>query len=670
MLVMDSAAVPRLGIPAYHWWNECLHGVARAGKATQFPVSIAMAASWNPDLLYRVASVVGDEMRAKHQPDRDSPKHYGLTCWGPTINMARDPRWGRTEETYGEDPFLTGKLAVAFITGLQGDDPRYLKIAATPKHFAVYNQEVNREGRDVTVSERALREYYLPAFRESVVTAKASSLMTSYNGINGVPNTINTALVTDLLRNEWGFAGVVVADANANSFVKDRHRQATSYPQAAARFIKAGGSLISDTDAWRGHLLVAVQSGLLSEAELNRPLTEVLTLRFRLGQFDPPGIVPYAQIPLKVVGSPEHQRLALQMAREGIVLLKNSPLDHLKNVTKLLPLDRKKPMKIVVVGPYGDVVQLGGYSGDPANQPISPFAGILKKAGPDTHVSLVQWAKQGVDRRKGGELSPDAQKEIGESEVVIAVLGLGSRIEGESIDRKDLRLPPEQNTFLKQVYALNRRLVVVLENGGPVTDVWMNDNVPAIVELWYPGEQGGAALADVLFGDYNPAGRLPLTVYRSESQLPPMGSYEVAAGRTYQYLKEEPLFPFGHGMSYTSFDYGGLKIDSPPVKSGLTIQITLSVKNIGAHDGDEVVQLYVRHGASDKNQPLQRLSGFKRVSLTQGETRSVCFTLGANDLAVWDAQRKMFVVMPGNYEIMIGASSSDIRLRGNVQVGG
>lgn len=669
-IVMDSPAIKRLGIPAYHWWNECIHGVARAGKATQFPVSVALAASWDPELIHLMSSAVGDEMRAKHEHGKDSRQYQGLTCWAPTVNMARDPRWGRIEETYGEDPYLTSRMAVAFITGLQGDDPRYLKVAATPKHFAVYNEEVNREGKDVRVSERAMRDYYLPAFKDSVMAGRAASLMTSYNGVNGVPSTINMWLITDILRKEWGFDGVVVPDVSAPSHVKDRHRKANSYPEVAARFIKAGGSLIADKQEWQDHLLTAVERGLLTEQDLVNPLSEVLTLRFRLGQFDPPEAVHYTHIPKTVVGSSEHLQLAIRAAREGIILLQNNPVNAADSSTRLLPLNRKKIHSIAMIGPYADVIQLGAYSGEPASVAVTPFTGILKKAGPSIKVHLVPWEREGKEQRKVGELREDELKSIRESDVVIAVLGLDSRYEREGIDRNDLRLPPEQNAFLRWAYSQNRRLVVVLENGGPVSDIWMKENVLAVVELWYPGEQGGAALADVLFGDYNPAGRLPLTMYLSEKQLPPMGNYEVMEGRTYQYLRSEPLYPFGYGLSYTTFEYSGLTIDSQAVGAGNKIWVNLEVKNTGKWDGDEVIQLYVRNTEADRSQPLMRLKGFRRVFLAQGETKSIDFTLAGDDLSSWDEKKKGFTVRPGRYEIMIGASSSDIRLRGSVLVGG
>lgn len=668
LLVMDSAAIPRLGIPAYHWWSEGIHGIARAGRATQYPVSIAMAASWNPELVYRVASAVSDEMRAKNRLDKDSPQYYGLTCWGPTINMARDPRWGRTEETYGEDPLLTGRMAAAFVSGLQGDDQRYLKIAATPKHFAVHNQEINREGRDVQVSERALREYYLPAFRESIVTGKAASLMTAYNAVNGVPSAINSELINDLLRKEWGFSGVVVPDVSAPSHLKNRHRTVRTYPEAAARIIKAGGSLIADTNEWREYLFSAVKNGLLTEQDLTRPLSEVLTLRFRLGQFDPPAMVPYAHIPATTVGSAEHQRLAIQTAREGIVLLQNRPLDKEQGTTKLLPLDRKRVRTITVVGPYANAIQLGGYSGDPANPPVSPFAGIMKNAAPAIRVRLVPWEQPGADRRKAGELSEADKKAIRESDAVIVVVGLDSSIERETIDRKDLQLPTEQTAFLKQVYALNRRIVGVFENGGPVSSNWMRDNLPAIVELWYPGEQGGTALADVLFGNYNPAGRLPLTVYESEKQLLPMDDYEVSHGRTYRYLPGKPLYPFGHGESYTSFSYNDLGVRSVRNKEKDMLEATVEVRNTGQRDGDEVVQMYGTKLKPRNGQPQQQLLAFRRIHLKQGEAQRVLLSVSTQELAYWDTGRKRFTVEGGTYEIRVGASSADIRQKKQIDL--
>ena len=656
LLMMDSHALPRLGIKGYHWWNECIHGVARAGRATQFPVPIALAASWNPDMVYRVASAVGDEMRAKHTYGADSPLYGGLTCWGPNLNLARDPRWGRIDETYGEDPFLTGQFAKVFIAGLQGDHPRYLKVAATPKHFAAYSSEANRGGNDVHVSGQALRDFYLPAFRDAVVTAGAASLMVSYNGINGVPNAINAPLVSQLLRSEWRFKGPVVADVQALSQVRSHHRVAASYPEIAARFLKSGGSLFAEGAEWRSYLRTAVNRGLISEADLHRPLAEVLGVRFRLGEFDPPDLVPYTRIPSAIVGSDRHRGLALHAAREGVVLLQNRPLGA--EASPLLPLNRVKIRSIVVLGPYADRVQLGSYSGDPANRPVTPLAGIRERAGAAAQVRHLAWRAD-----QAGTLREDEQRIIAQADVVIAVVGLDEHLEREGLDRHDLGLPQGQSRLLKQAYGLNQRMVVVLENGGPVSDAWIAGSIPAVVELWYPGEQGGAALADVLLGDYNPAGRLPLTVYMREDQLPAMDDYEVSHGRTYRYLKDRPLYPFGHGKSYTRFTYRDLVV--VPTKERL--EVALTVTNSGNRDGDEVVQLYGFRPEPQNGQAQRQLIGFQRMHLKKGETRQLTITVPLRRLAAWDGKAYSLLKGRRKYEIQAGASSEDIRLRTQIE---
>jgi beta-glucosidase len=816
-LLSESApAIPRLGIPPYYHGNEALHGVVRPGVATVFPQAIALASTWNPALVREVADAISDEARAKWNggecPMRGEPgesKYCGLlTFWSPTINMARDPRWGRTEETYGEDPHLAGRLAVAFVKGLQGDDPRYLKVVSTPKHFAANNEEHNRFECNAKIPERSLREYYLPAFQAAVVEGQAQSVMSAYNAINGVPCSGNRWLLTDLLRGEWGFDGYVVTDCGAVSHMLDRHRFVRTPEEAAAAAIHAGVSLECGTwctilDLFQKHLGRAVAQGLVSEAEVTQAAERVLRARFRLGLFDPRERVPWSRLPASVVGSAEHVALARRAARESIVLLRNAPLDG----QALLPFDPERLRSVALVGPNAGLVQLGGYSGTPANEPASPLAGLRARLGdrvafvpwvsgsaepvpigagnlrpsgegpgrglsaqyyrsfdlsgapyvtrtdrevdfewtfqpPDpavsTQVFSVRWTGSLVPTVSGeheivlgasgrarlwidGALRVDAwsprenatdtirvRLEAGRahalrleyaasgalpitrlqwrqpfdpadpfrrereaartSEAVIAVVGLGRHVEAEGRDRTSLELPPDQEAFVRELTKANPRTVVVLVNGGPLSVPWIAEHVPAVVEAWYGGEQAGAALADVLLGDASPGGRLPLTVVRGTSDLPPFDDYDVARGRTYRYFTGEPLYPFGHGLSYTRFEHRALALAAARVRDGDTVVATLEIANVGERAGDEVVQLYVSAEDRAPGSPVRALRAFERLSLRAGEARHVTLRVPVRDLARWDVERQAFVVDPGAYEVRVGASSADVRQRARLEV--
>jgi beta-glucosidase len=670
LLSETAPEIPRLGIRRYYHGNEALHGVVRPGKATVFPQAIALAATWHPDLIQRVATAISDEARAKDNENNGemAGTEFGgrycgpLTFWSPTVNMARDPRWGRTAETYGEDPHLTGRIGVAFVKGLQGDDPDYLKVVSTPKHFVANNEEHNRFECRAEISERTLREYYLLGFRACVVEGRAQAIMSAYNAINGVPCTGNKRLLTDLLRDEWGFDGYVVTDCGAISHMVDRHQHVETPEEAAALAIQAGvdlecGSFGTIEQVLQKHLIPALQQGLVTQRAIDDAVTHVLTARFRLGMFDLPERVPYTQIPFDVVGCPAHVELALQAARESIVLLENRALDG----QTLLPLDPASIRSLAVVGPNADVCRFGDYSGKPANQPVTPLDGILATAGERVQVVHVPWETAQASFHR--EIKAAAQ-----CDVVVAFLGLDRDIEREGRDKPDLDLPQGQQALIREVYGANPRTVVVLVNGSPLSIDWIHRNVPAIVEAWYPGEQGGNAIAQVLFGEVTPAGRLPLTFYRSAEQLLPMDNYEVSEGRTYMYLREKPLYPFGHGLSYTSFAYSDLDIQ--PKRAGPTDTVTVSVgvENTGERDGDEVVQLYVRDVASSVRQPLQQLRAFQRCHLGRGESKTVTMPLAVRDLAFYDAESGTWTVEPGAFEIRVGASAGDIRLVERLQV--
>ena len=680
LLDMESPGVPRLGIKAFFWWSEAGHGIARAGRATMFPQAIAMAASWNDDLMKQVASVIGDEARAKHN-QKPVGRYRGLTLWSPCINLVRDPRWGRIQECYGEDPLLTARMGMAYVRGVQGDHPKYIKAVATPKHFIANNQEHGRHGTSFDIMERDLREYYLPAFRACLVEAGAQSIMSAHNGINGTPCTANRWLLTEVLRDEWDFDGAVVTDWGATGNLVTRHHLLTNEVEAAATSLNAGVDVLCGFDPWTNRTSQAVAKGLVSTQRLDTAVTRGLRVRFRLGEFDPPAMVPFNQYGPEMIGSEGHVALALELARQSIVLLKNEPVVGRADPTPLLPLNAARLDSIAVIGPHAAIMYLGIYSGRPASPPISPVAGMVNRLGPRTVLRSTTWQtkrnRRRDKKREKKKVEPDAtpRNQIEEavaaaaiSDVAIVCVGLNGSIESEGKDRAKMDLPREDQELIERVLAVNPATVVVLFNGGPVTIPWIKEHVPAVVEAWHAGEQGGHAVADVLLGDYNPAGRLPMTFYTSTDQLPPITDYPLAAGRTYLYLKEDPLFPFGHGLSYTSFEYGDLRATPATVPTNGQIEVEVSVTNTGMRDGDEVVQVYVRDIEADVTVPLKQLRDYRRVSIPRAQSVQVKFTLDVSTLALWDVDSQRYQVPPGEFEIMVGASSADIRSRARVTV--
>ena len=667
-MINTAPAIERLGVPEYDWWNECLHGVARAGIATVFPQAIGLAATWNVDLLGRIAEVIADEARAKHHDAvrrGNRARYYGLTFWSPNINIFRDPRWGRGQETYGEDPYLTARLGVAFVKGLQGDDPRYLKLVATPKHYAVHSgPEHARHHFDARVDVRDLRETYLPAFKATVQEGGAWSIMGAYNRTNGEPCCASPTLLQKILRDEWGFEGYVVSDCGAINDIHLRHKVVATPAEAAALAVRAGCDLEC---GWCGGtyaaLTEAVQQGLISEAEIDTAVIRLFEARMRLGMFDPAERVPYAQIPLSVNDSPAHRALALQAARESIVLLKNAG--------DLLPL-AKDLKTLAVIGPNADVtdVLLGNYNGFPSKA-VTPLEGIRAKVGAQTQVLYAPGC--GV-RDAATDGFPAAVAAARKADVAILVLGLDQSLEGEEGqqegvaaglhsqgDRDGLDLPGMQEDLLQAVHATGTPVVLVLLNGSPISVNWAAEHVPAIVEAWYPGEEGGTALADVLFGDYNPAGRLPVTFPKSPADLPPFEDYRMA-GRTYRYSDAAPLFSFGYGLSYTRFAYANLQV-AAEVKTGEGMTVSVDVSNVGERTGDEVVQLYVRAQDAPVAAPVRHLEGFCRITLQPGETRTVTFTLRPEQLSViTDDGRRM--VVPGEFGVWVGGGQPGYDLPG------
>ena len=797
--MMNSApAIERLGVPEYNWWNECLHGVGRSGKATVFPQAIGLAATWDTDLMHRVATVISDEARAKHHEYVRHGKrgiYQGLTFWSPNLNLFRDPRWGRGMETYGEDPYLTGKMAVAFIKGLQGDDPKYLKVVATAKHYAVHSgPEPSRHEFDAQVDERNFRDSYLPHFEASIREGHAYSVMCAYNRFRGEACCGSSLLLTDILRNEWGFDGYVVSDCGAIEDISARHKVVETLPQAAALAVKSGCDLCCGEE-YQG-LLAVVKDGDISEAEIDAAVRRLFVARFKLGMFDPPEMVPYAQVPYSVLDSEAHQRLALEAARKSVVLLKNE--------RNLLPL--KKDLKsIAVIGPNADDVEvlLGNYNGFPSN-PVTPLQGIRQKVSPATKVAYslgcewaenlpyfevipssalftsiagqkqngltaeyysnnelngeplltrvdeqidfnwwddspdsrlnadnfaVRWSGELVPPGTGGyalggyglsgfriylddsllvkfsgvhhpsktyknvslqagrsykleveyfekqghalmqllwsvpkpDLEAEALQAAKQAEVVVLVMGLSPRLEGEEMrvpvqgfaggDRLTLDLPALQERLMKKIAGLGKPTVLVLLNGSALAVNWASEHVPAIVEAWYPGQAGGTAISDVLFGDYNPGGRLPVTFYQSVDQLPPFEDYRMQ-GHTYRYFAGEPLYPFGYGLSYTKFAYSDLQLPES-VRPDQNVVVTAKVENVGRVVGEEVVQLYVKDVDASVPMPIRSLQGVQRILLQPGEVRTVEFTLTPKQLSLLDKDFRR-VIEPGVFEITVG----------------
>ena len=648
-------------------WNQCLNGVQWDRPTTLFPSCVGMAAAWDTNLVHQVATVLSDEARAIYNGwhlDPNAPgQHKGLIYRDPVINIGRNPYWGRNHEAWGEDPFLTGRMAVSYVAGLQGDDPHYLKLAATLKHFAVNNVETDRKKLSATVSERMLHEYWLPHFREAIVEGRAQSIMASYNAINGTPDNINHWLLTDILKNDWGFQGFVVSDlGGVSTMVQGHEKNQMTYEDAVAQSLMAGCDF-SDKE-FQDNIPAAVRDGKLTEARLDDALTRVLRVRMRLGDFDPFDSVPYSKISPGVINNAAHRAVALQAAEESIVLLQNRG--------GLLPLDPAKIKRIAVIGPLADRLIMNGYNGK-AGQAVTPLQGIQNRVAAGTEVTYAaggvviepaprdQPVDQAAELQKAVELARNA-------DVALVFAGTDRQVEQEDRDRKTLGLTGNQEALVEAVFAANPRTVVVEMSAGPLTVPWIAKNVPALLQAWWPGEEGGHAIAEVLFGDVNPAGRLPHTVYASEAQVPPVNEYDITKGFTYMYVNGEPLFPFGHGLSYTTFKYSNLKLSAEKVKAGGELNVSVEIKNSGPRAGDEVAQLYVHQEKSSVKVPVKELRGFQRLGLAPGETKTVTFTLPAAKLSFWDEQTHGFVVEPGAFDIMVGASSSDIRVKKQLEV--
>jgi beta-glucosidase len=665
-----APAIERLRIPQYNWWNEALHGVGRAGLATVFPQAIGLASTWNPDLIFRVAETISDEGRAKHHESaRNGVRdlYTGLTFWCPNVNIFRDPRWGRGQETYGEDPYLASRLGVRYVQGLQGNDPRYLKTVATPKHFAVHSgPEDSRHQFDAVVSQRDLLMTYLPAFKACIVEGKAFSIMGAYSRVNGEACCASPTLLLKILRDKWGFDGFVVSDCGAIHDIYANHRLVGTAPEAAAVAVKNGCDLecccTYGIPCTYGQLPEALQQGLLTEEDIDRSVRRLFTARFRLGMFDPLDEVSFAQIPFSVVDAPEHRDLALEVAHQSLVLLKNQD--------NLLPLDRNHLKTIAVIGPNAaeTLVLTGNYMGTPA-EPVSVLAGIRRVVSLETEVRYARGCEIIDASQDGFEEAIQAAKEC---QVAVMVMGLSQQLEGEEGqqegnppgilskgDRDFLDLPPIQQQLLEAVYNTGTPIILVLINGGAVSINWADEHIPAILEAWYPGQAGGTAVANALFGLFNPGGRLPVTVYRSIADLPPFDDYRMER-RTYRYFEGEPLYSFGFGLSYTTFTYRNLQITAEPFLSGESVSVQVEVENTGQHLGDEVVQLYVKDVAASSPVPRLQLQGFARLRLAPGDKQTVQFKLTPEQLSFAD-DKGQWRLEPGEFKIWVGGQQPDLR---------
>ncbi|HPB28821.1 MAG TPA: glycoside hydrolase family 3 N-terminal domain-containing protein [Acidobacteriota bacterium] len=652
-MVHETPGVARLGIPPYTWWNECLHGVARSGRATVFPQAIGLAATFDPDLIGRIGAAIAAEARAKHaaRPAGAAGLYTGLTFWSPNVNIFRDPRWGRGQETYGEDPYLTGRLGAALVRGLQGDDPRRLMAAACAKHFAAGSgPEASRHRFDAAVTETDLRETYLPAFG-ALVAAGVEAVMCAYNRLDNEPCCASPFLLREVLRGEFGFRGHVVSDCGALRDFVDGHRTAADDLEAAVQALRAGVNLECGT-AFR-QLPSAVRQGRVTEAEVDAALLPLLRTLVRLGMFDP---APPPAPPPDVVGCAAHVALAREAAVKSMVLLQN------RGGALPLPPDLRT---LFVTGPAAASVDalLGNYHGLGADM-VTVLEGITRRAGPGLRIEYSPGCPFDVPAAIGN-IWP-----AGYADATVAVVGLTPDFEGEegeafrsgaAGDRTSLELPAIQVELIRRLRARSSRpLVVVLTGGSAVAIPEILELADAVLLAWYPGQEGGNAVADVLFGAANPAGRLPVTFYRTLADLPPFEDYRMD-GRTYRYYRGEPAFPFGFGLSCTTFGYEGLAVAPAAIPPDGAAEVRLTVANTGAAAGDEVVQLYVEPPDARSGGPNQELKGFQRIRLTAGERRELRFTLSAAALRRWDAAGGRWTVRPGRYVVRAGGSSAGPR---------
>jgi beta-glucosidase len=655
-----AKGVPRLNIPAYNYWSEALHGVARNGRATVFPQAIGMAATWDRKLIQRVASAIGDEARAKyHEALRRkgfTDQYQGLTFWSPNVNIFRDPRWGRGQETWGEDPTLSGEMASAFVRGLQGDHPKYLKAAACAKHYGVHSgPERDRHTFNAIVSRRELYDTYLPAFKALVMDAKVESVMGAYNRTLDEPCCASQLLLEDILRGEWGFRGHVVSDCGALSDLHNNHKVTKDAAESAALALQRGCDLGCDTVF--DEIPEAIGRGLITEAEVDRALERTLGTRFKLGMFDPVEDVPFTSISMDVVSCSEHRKLAYRAAIESVVLLKN------KN--DILPI-KPDTRKIFITGPSATSMEvlLGNYYGfnDRMSTLLEGITGRLPEGmGMEYHPGALLMHPNAIEDTWAPWMAQSA-------ELTIACVGSSPLLEGEegeslltpnNGDRDGISLPDSQVDFIKQLAIHGAKIVLVVTGGSPIVLGEVEDLVEAIIFVWYPGMEGGVAVADVLFGDVSPEGKLPLTFPKSLDQLLPFEDYSMA-GRTYRYMSQEPLYPFGFGLSYSRFEYSALSLEGSTIDTGENLELTLTVTNTGDRAAAEVAQFYLKDMEASTTIPRHHLVGFERVTLQPGESRTMQFTLTPEMMSFFDEDGKL-KLEAGEFLLEVGGCSPGAR---------
>ena len=647
LMMNESPAIDRLGVPAFNWWNEALHGVGRNGTATVFPITMAMAASFDDVLLQRIFSAVSDEARVKNNEARaegtQGKLYHNLSFWTPNINIFRDPRWGRGQETYGEDPYLTGRMGVSVVRGLQGPEGRrYSKLLACAKHFAVHSgPEWNRhEFNAENISLRDLYETYLPAFKALVQEGHVAEVMCAYNRYEGEPCCGSNRLLSQILREEWGFEGLVTSDCWAVSDFWGGHKYSPDKPTATSSALRAGTD-VECGDSY-GNLVEAVKRGLVTEEEIDLHLRRLLTARFRLGDFDSDELVEWRRIPSSVVACKEHNWLALQMARESMTLLQNRE--------GILPLSRDVK-GLAVLGPNANdsIMQWGNYNGFPKHT-ITILDGLRAYC---PSLRYTAWEK-----------NTEAQvNAVGECQTVIFVGGISPQLEGEEMDVKEpgfkggdrtmIELPQSQREVIEALHKAGKRVILVCCSGSAIGLVPEVENCDAILQAWYGGQNGGKAVAETLFGDNNPSGKLPVTFYKNVDQLPDFQDYNME-GHTYRYFRGEPLFPFGYGLSYSRFQLG------KPTYDGKAI--TLRVSNKGKVDGTETLQVYL-HRVGDTEGPIKTLRAFQRVDVKAGSKATAIISLPRESFEWWDTQSNAMRVLPGEYEVEIGTSSQDPQAR-------
>ena len=672
----DAPAIERLGVPVFNWWNQCMNGVWATRPATLFPTPIAMSATWNPELIQTIADAIADEARALY--NIKSPgmkgKYMGLVYRAPVVDLSRDPRWGRIHECFGEDPFLSSAIGVAYVKGLQGNHPKYLKLATTLKHFVINNQETDRVKLKITVDKRNLMDYWTVPFGACVTEGHTTSVMAAYNTVNGLPCVADKTLLTNLLRNRWNFNGFVVSDTNGLRFLSTMDSIAKSKPEAVAKAVLAGCDL-GDRE-FLTDIPTAVKQGLLTETELDQALTRFLNIRFRLGAFDPDEIVPFSKIPESVIDCAKHRELSLKASRASIVLLKNE--------NNFLPLSKEKIKRIAIIGPSADTIIPGQNTARQQSNVTSILKGFRKKLNANVEITYTRgsvFIKDEQLKKVYSEvklISNDVEKEIlthkmnvdmraqavtlaKNADIVILCVGTSPAIEYEGRDRSDIALTSEQDSLVKAVVAANRNTIVVLTSGGPVAVPWIKENTKAILQSWWSGEEHGTAIAETILGENEPSGRLPYTIYATTTDLPPMSQYDISKGFTYLYYKGRPLWPFGYGLSYTTYQYSRPSINAKKFLPTDTLNVSFEIENNGRRAGNEVVQLYIKATSSKVYRPIRQLYGFSQISLTPDEKKIITIPIPISKIRYYDVTTEQFIVEPGNYELQIGSSANDIK---------